>query len=73
MNPISKTRQADSPAVGRLDSVCMSDAKRALAKQQMRQAERVADLIVAVVRFLGSTAGRWKGRPSPSQRIGAPE
>jgi hypothetical protein len=62
MDAASKTMQVDSPAVRRLDGVRMSEADRAVAKRQMRQAERAVDLIVALVRFVQSTAGRLKGR-----------
>jgi hypothetical protein len=62
MDPASKTIQVDSPAVRRLDGVRMSETDRAVAKRQMRQAERAIDLIVALARFVQSTAGRLKGR-----------
>ena len=64
MNPVSKVKPVDSPAVQRLDDVRMSESNRATAKQQMRRAEYAADLLVALVRFFQSTAAQWNGRLS---------
>ena len=50
----------------RLDDVRMSAAKRARAKEQMRQAEFAVDLIVAMFRSARAAASRWKERLLPS-------
>ena len=68
MNRTEIHTESESPAVRRLDDVRLSEAKRSQAKQSMRQAEAAVDLIVALVRSMQSTLGRWRERLIPSER-----